>query len=127
MNPNKLLAAGIAGVIVFIAVLMFAFPAYNRYQSRANARNETITSEKQVKIAKNLARARYQTAIGLKKSQDEIRKTLTPLYVQFEMVQALQGIATDGKNNTVVYIPTDPRTGLPVVPINNTTNPDSNK
>lgn len=112
-----------AVVVVFIAVLMFVIPAYSRYQARANARNETITSQKQIKIAKNLAQARYQTAIGLKRSQDEIRKTLTPLYVQFELVQALQAVATSGKNDTVVYLPTDPKTGLPIVPVNNAVNP----
>lgn len=120
-------AAVVALIAAFIVVLMFALPAYSRYQARANARNETLTSRKQVQIAVNLAKARYQTSIGLKRSQDEIRKTLTPLYVQFEMVQALQAVATSGKNNTVVYIPTDPRTGLPVVPISNTTAPKVTK
>ena len=103
---------------------MFALPAYNRYQARANAKNETVTSRKQIKIAKNLAQARYQTAIGLKRSQDEIRKTLTPLYVQFELVQALQQIATSGSNNSVIYLPTNPANGLPVVPTSNTTQPN---
>lgn len=112
-----------AGVVICIVALMFLLPAYSRYQARANARNETLTSKKQVQIAINLAQARYQTSIGLKRSQDEIRKTLTPLYVQFEMVQALQAVATSGKNNTVVYLPTNPATGLPVVPISNTLSP----
>lgn len=108
-----------AFVLILILGLMFALPAYNRYQARENAKNETITSIKQIQIAKNLAAARYATSIGLRKSQDEIRKTLTPLYVQFEMTQALQAIATSGSNDTVIYIPTDPRNGLPVVPISN--------
>ena len=94
-------------------------PAYNRYQARANAKNETVTSLKQIKIAQNLARARYKTSIGLRKSQDEIRKTLTPLYVQFELVQALQQIATSGSNNSIIYLPTNPVNGLPVVPTSN--------
>jgi hypothetical protein len=105
--------------LAVILGLMFLLPAYNRYQARANAKNETITSIKQIKIAKNLALARYQTAIGLKRSQDEIRKTLTPLYVQFELTQALQAIATSGSNDTVIYLPTNPKSGLPVVPISN--------
>lgn len=106
-------------VLVVIVGLLFAIPAYSRYQARANAKNETITSQKQIKIAENLARARYQTAIGLKRSQDEIRKTLTPLYVQFELVQALQQIATSGSNNSIIYLPTNPTNGLPVVPTSN--------
>lgn len=111
-------------IVLFIILgLMFALPAYNRYQAQANAKNETITSLKQIKIATNLARARYRTSIGLRKSQDEIRKTLTPLYVQFELTQALQAIATSGSNDTVIYLPTNPQTGLPVVPISNAKQP----
>jgi hypothetical protein len=101
--------------------MMFGFPAYNRYQARANAHNETLTARKHVQIARLEAQARYQTSIGLRRSQDEIRKTLTPLYVQFEMVQALQAVATSGKNSTVVYLPTDPKSGLPIVPTSNRT------
>jgi hypothetical protein len=50
-------------------------------------------------------------------------KTLTPLYVQFELTQALQAIATSGSNDTVIYLPTDPKTGLPVVPTSNAKQP----
>lgn len=110
-------------VVALILGAMMGIPAYGRYQARANAKNETITAIKQVRIAQLQAQARYQTAIGLRRSQDEIRKTLTPLYVQFELVQALQAVATSGSNDTVVYLPTDPKTGLPVVPTNNTTAP----
>lgn len=116
-----LIIGTIVGIIVFIIALMFLLPAYSRYQARANAKNETLTSKKQIRIAKNLALARYQTAIGLKRSQDEIRKTLTPLYVQFELVQALQQVATSGHNNSIIYLPTNPANGLPVVPTSNTT------
>jgi hypothetical protein len=126
MTPNQTgrwIVGSIIALIVLVLALMFLLPAYNRYQARQNAHNETITSEKQILIAENLAAARYQTAIGLKKAQDEIRKTLTPLYVQFEMVQALQGIAQSGSNSTVIYLPTDPKTGLPVVPTSNTAQP----
>lgn len=112
----------VLGVLVVIIVgMMFGIPAFNRYQARANAHNETITARKHVQIATLEAQARYRTSIGLRRAQDEIRKTLTPLYVQFEMVQALQAIATSGSNATVVYLPTDPKNGLPVVPVNNST------
>jgi hypothetical protein len=131
MNDGKFWAAfwlAVSGLILMVILgLMFLLPAYNRYQARANAKNETITSIKQIKIAKNLAQARYQTSIGLKRSQDEIRKTLTPLYVQFELTQALQAIATSGSNDTVIYLPTDPKTGLPVVPTSNALQPQKGK
>lgn len=111
--------AGLFGAIAFIIVCIFIFGAVSRYQARANAKNETVTAQKQVRIAILHARARYQESIGIKKSQDEIRKTLTPLYVQFELTQAMQQIATSGKNNSIIYIPTNPENGLPVVPTSN--------
>lgn len=118
------------GAVAFIALLLFAFPAYNRYQKRANASNEVSVNHiiirqqaQNVLIAKQQAQIRVQNAVGLREAQDEIRKTLTPLYVQFEMVQALQAIATSGQNNTVIYLPTDPKSGLPIVPTSNSTAP----
>jgi hypothetical protein len=107
---------------------MLVIPPYHRYQKRADAQNQVKVSaiqirnqEQRVKIAKQHAEIRYQNSIGIRESQDEIAKTLTPLYVQFEMTQALQAIATSGKNNSVIYIPTSPTSGLPVVPTSNTT------
>jgi head-tail adaptor len=119
----------VVGLVALVA-LMFLFPAYSRYQKRADAQNQVKVSaiqiqnqEQRVKIAKQHAQIRYQNSIGIREAQDEIAKTLTPLYVQFEMTQALQAIATSGKNNSVIYIPTSPTSGLPVVPTSNTTPP----
>ena len=123
-----LFLAGVA--LIGITALMFLFPAYGRYQKRANAQNQVKVSaiqiqnqEQRVQIAKQHAQIRYQNSIGIREAQDEIAKTLTPLYVQFEMTQALQAIATSGQNNSVIYIPTSPTSGLPVVPTSNTTPP----
>lgn len=120
------LAAVVA--VAIVAVLMFALPAYSRYQKRADANNAVKVSAIQIKnqeqrvlIAQQQAQIRLQNAIGIRKAQDEIAKTLTPLYVQFEMTQAIQSIATSGKNNSVIYIPTSPTSGLPVVPTSNST------
>lgn len=117
-----------AVVLGFIAFLMIVLPVYNRYQARANAHNkvqvtaiEIQNQAQQVQVARQQAQIRLQEAIGLRKAQDEVRKTLTPLYVEFELVQALQAIATSGSNDTVIYLPTDPKSGLPVVPTSNST------
>ena len=122
--------ASVVTLIVLVAVLMLVLPAYNRYQARADAKNNVQVSaieiqnqEQRVQIAKQKAQIRYQDAIGIKEAQVEIAKTLTPLYVAFEMTQALQQIATSGQNNSVIYIPTNPSTGLPVVPTSNSTTP----
>jgi hypothetical protein len=122
-----LIIGTLVGIVFLIIALMFLVPAYSRYQARADANNRVKVSNieirnqaQRVKIAQQQADIRYQNAVGIRKAQDEIRKTLTPLYVQFEMTQGLQAIATSGKNDTVIYLPTDPRSGLPVVPTSNT-------
>jgi hypothetical protein len=139
-GAGKLLAfwGGIIAILLFITImLLLLLPGYSRYQNRADnnqkrhqallfAQNRVQVSNieirnqaQRVRIAHQQADIRVQEAIGLKRAQDEIRKTLTPLYVQFELVRALQQIATSGQNDTVVYLPTNPTTGLPVVPISN--------
>lgn len=133
----KWCAVSFVGLVVLF-VLMFGFIAigksFGRYQKRADAKNNVkvsaiqIQNQKQrVKIAKQHAAIRYQTSVGIRKAQDEIAKTLTPLYVAFEMTQALQAIATSGQNNSVIYIPTNPTTGLPVVPVTSPQSQDSTK
>jgi hypothetical protein len=108
--------------------------SFERYQKRADAKNQVkVTAiqirnqQQRVKIAKQHAQIRYQNSIGIREAQDEIAKTLTPLYVQFEMTQALQQIALSGKNNTIIYLPTDPKSGLPVVPTSNAVAPPTSK
>lgn len=34
----------------------------------------------------------------------------------FEQTEALKAIAMSGKNNSVVFVPTNPKNGLPIVP-----------
>lgn len=112
---------GVVLIFVFIAVLMFALPAYSRYQKRAEANNNVKVSEieirnqaQRVQIAKQKAEIRRQDAIGVREAQDQIAKTLTPLYVQFEMTEALKAIATSGSNNSTVFIPAG-AAGIPLV------------
>jgi flagellar basal body-associated protein FliL len=112
---------GIFFLIALIAVAMWGLPSYNRYQKRQDAQNQVAVNHiniqsyaQQVFIAKQQAQIRLQNAIGIRKAQDEISKTLTPLYVQFEMVDALKSIATSGTNSSVIYIPSGPN-GIPLV------------
>lgn len=126
------IAIAIAALIAIVLGCMFGFKAYGRYQVRADVQNQVVNSkvtannkvklneieisqqEQRVKIEQQKAQIRYEKAQGIRKAQDEIAKTLTPLYVQFEMTEAMKEIAVSGKNNTVIYLPvgTD---GLPVV------------
>jgi len=136
MQP-KVLGFGVIGVAVafvvgaaicFVALFGFIAVAksFNRYQARADAKNTVQISEieirnqaQRVQIAKQKAEIRRQDAIGIREAQDQIAKTLTPLYVQFEMTEALKAIATSGSNNSVVYLPV----GANGIPLVSTTDP----
>jgi len=89
--------------------------------SQIKARNQTqlnqirIAQQAQlVKVAQQKAQIRFENSKGVREAQDEIAQTLTPLYVQFEMVEALKQIANSGKNNTVVYLPSGDA-GIPLI------------
>ena len=137
MRPAAIVGYSVTALFVSIFLIIggaAGCKSFNRYQKRADAENNVKVSaiqiknqEQRVQIAKQHAQIRYQNSIGIREAQDEIAKTLTPLYVQFEMTQALHDIATSGKNNTVIYLPTDPKSGLPVVPTSNTTPPVDKK
>ena len=108
-------------IVVTLIALMFLIPAYARYQKRADANNSVKVSEieirnqeQRVQIAKQKAEIRRQDAIGIREAQDQIAKTLTPLYVQFEMTEALKQIALSGENNSTVFIPAGAG-GIPLV------------
>ena len=130
MTPWKWVLIGIVGlvstVLIFFGLLAIG-KAFGRYQARADASNRVKVSNieirnqaQRVQIAKQHAQIRYQNSVGIREAQDEIAKTLTPLYVQFEMVEALKAIATSGHNNSVVYIPS----GANGIPLVSTTNPN---
>lgn len=93
----------------------------NRSQSKLDANNQVTLNnikigffKQQLQIAQQQANIRKANAVGIREAQDEISATLTPLYVQFEMVEALKQIATSGKNNTTVFIPSGDA-GIPLI------------
>lgn len=108
--------------------LLFGLPAacghvkdYQRTQARLDANNRVKINRTKIQyyqqqegIERKKADIRVIHAEGIRKAQDKIAATLTPLYVQFEMIQALRA----GGAHTV-YIPTDPAGGLPVVTTRN--------
>jgi hypothetical protein len=135
VNPRRVAVLVVSSIIVLALLLLtffVGFPTLSRWNSRseraqnrtqalADARNEVTvtnirigTTAQKVKIAQQEAEVRRAQAVGIREAQDEISRTLTPLYVQFEMTQALVEIAKSGKNNSVIYIPTGPN-GLPLV------------
>lgn len=132
MSNSQIVSRATLGIVALFLIVFLCVggaagcKSFNRYQKRADASNavkvtsiEIQNQEQRVFIAKQQAQIRYQNSIGIRESQDEIAKTLTPLYVAFEMTEAMKAVAESGSNNTVIYIPTDPRTGLPIVPTSN--------
>lgn len=107
--------------VVLALGISIGFRTVGRSQARADANNrvkisaiEIRNQEQRVTVAKQKAEIRKQTAIGVREAQDEIAKTLTPLYVQFEMVEALKAIAKSGRNSSVIYLPSGAN-GIPLV------------
>lgn len=124
----------VASVLALVLCIMLIFggvagcASYNRYQKRANANNNVKVTQINIRkaqqqakivaaqdgIVKAQADQRLIKARGIKAAQDEIQSTLTPLYVQFEAIEAQKAIATSGKNNTVIYVPAGTN-GTPVI------------
>jgi hypothetical protein len=116
-----LIVACLVIAVLLLVGFLSGFKSWSRYQKRADAENKVkVTAiqirnqQQRVKIAQQKAQIRFVESTGIRRAQDEIAKTLTPLYVQFELVEALK----TGKHSTI-YIPTDPATGLPVVTTRN--------
>jgi biopolymer transport protein ExbB/TolQ len=113
--------------LVFILVclglivgLLFAWPAYNRYQKVLNARNEIQVNEMKigqtkqlVEVEKQKAEIKVTEAQGIAKSQDIINETLTDRYLQHEAIQAQERMA-GSPNHTQIYIPVGTN-GIPLV------------
>lgn len=120
----KWASAVLGGLVVVFALFLgcyAGFKSVSRWSARQDAKNDVAISQteiqnqaQRIQVAQQKAEIRLQDAIGVREAQDEIAKTLTPLYVQFEMVDALRQIAQSGNNNTVVYIPSGAN-GIPLV------------
>jgi FlaG/FlaF family flagellin (archaellin) len=135
ISPVRIGVYVLVSLLVLIGIIMGAiagFKAFGRYQSMSDAKNqaqvalvkannnvkvteiEIKNQGQRVKVAQQQAQIRFESAKGVREAQDEIAKTLTPLYVQFEMTEALKEIAKSGKNSSVVYIPSGAN-GVPLV------------
>jgi regulator of protease activity HflC (stomatin/prohibitin superfamily) len=85
-------------------------------QSVANKLAATQVLEQttiEIQTAKAKAQIREAEAEGVAKAMDTINQKLTPLYVQYEAIQAQQKMVNSG-NHTEVYIPVGPM-GVPIV------------
>ena len=107
--------------IVIIAGLMFALPAYGRYQRVADARNQVTVNDIQieqtvqlVQVEKQKAAIRVQDALGIASAQKIINRTLTPQYLQHEAIQAQLTAAENSSHTETIYVPSGPQ-GIPLI------------
>jgi hypothetical protein len=121
----------VLGVVAVTGVgvgLSAATKAYKRAEERADAKNnvtlthiainrarqQALITRAQIEATQANAEKRYQEAVGIRRAQVEISKTLTGQYLQHEAIQAQKAVATSGKNNTIIYVPSGPN-GVPLV------------
>lgn len=133
-NYKKIAIYGILSAVMLVIVIFFTSvgcKAYDRYQTRADAKNhvqvthieiqkadeEAQINHAQIKAQEAEAQKRIVEAKGIAAAQDIIQKTLTPEYIQFEAIKAQERIATSGSNNTVIYVPSGTN-GTPLITAN---------
>jgi hypothetical protein len=114
--------AAVLGFVLVTAVgvgISAGVQAYKRAEERANAENGVRLTHIEISRARQQARItraqiaatradaekRYQEAVGIRRAQDEISKSLTGQYLQHEAIQAQKAVATSGRNNTLIYVP----------------------
>lgn len=131
---GKGFAALFACIIALVLVVMLfvggcaGVKSFTRSQHLKDANNSVKITSINIRKAQQQARIvaaqdatvkaqadqRLIKARGIKAAQDEIQATLTPLYVQFEAIEAQKAIATSGQNNTVIYVPAGTN-GTPII------------
>lgn len=115
------IALACVGVVLILFGLTAGVKSFGRYQARADAGNrvkvtaiQIRSAQQQVRVQQQLANVKAAEADGIRRAQDIVNRTLTPLYVQHEAIQAQERIATSGRNNTVIYVPATTN-GTPVI------------
>jgi TolA-binding protein len=115
-------SAAVFTVVLLVGVgigLSAAVKAYSRAEERADAENRVRLTHIAISRAKQQARItraqieakeadaekRVAEAVGIRRAQNEISTTLTGHYLQYEAIQAQRAVATSGRNNTLIYVP----------------------
>lgn len=131
---RKFVLWGVAAVLTLVLLvgvgvgLSAALKAYGRAEERADARNRvTLThiainrarqrariTRAQIEAKKADAEKRVAEAVGIRRAQNEIASTLTGHYLQYEAIQAQKAVATSGRNNTLIYVPSGSN-GVPLI------------
>jgi hypothetical protein len=124
-------SAAVLTLVVVVGVcigLSAGVRAYGRAEKRADANNDvTLThiaisrarqqaliTRAQIEATQADADKRFAEAVGIRRAQNEISSTLTAHYLQYEAIQAQKAVATSGRNNTLIYVPSGPN-GVPLI------------
>jgi regulator of protease activity HflC (stomatin/prohibitin superfamily) len=84
-------------------------------EAKLQAEQELQQKEFELEKTKKDAEIRREEAKGIADAQKIIQKELTPIYVQFEAIQAYRTLASS-PNTTFVILPTDPKgAGMPLI------------
>lgn len=122
MDAGKVLGVIAAAVLVVASLIgaAYSIPAYARYQTLMNERNQVTVNDIQiqqteqlVKVEQQKAQIRIADAEGIAKAQQIINATLTDRYLQHEAIQAQEKMA-NSPNHTEIYIPSG-NNGIPIV------------
>lgn len=107
----------VVGLIIGIA---YAIPAYSRYQTLQNEKNQTQVNEiaiqqqeQLIQVERQKAQIRVEEAKGISESQRIIDQSLTTNYLQYLAIKAQEKMASS-PNHTEVYIPSGPN-GIPLI------------
>lgn len=123
--PEYVWGWGIGIFVILVIVLginyaAHAIPNYNRSQRLKNENNQTQVNDIQiaqtaqlVKVQEQKAEIQVAQAKGIAESQDIIKSTLTPAYLQYEAIEA-QKSEVNSQNHTLIYIPSGSN-GVPLV------------
>ena len=114
-------ALGIAGASLLVLVgVMWTIPAYARYQTVLNAKNQVkvneimIAQQKQlIEVEQRKAMIRVEEAKGIAESQRIIDASLTLNYLQYLAIKAQEKMA-GSPSHTQIYIPSGAN-GIPLV------------
>ena len=115
-------SGAVLALVVLVGVgigISAALKAYGRAEERADARNrvalthiairraqqQSRITRAQIQATEADAQKRFAQAVGIRRAQDEIASSLTGHYLQYEAIQAQKAVATSGRNNTLIYVP----------------------
>jgi hypothetical protein len=124
-------SAAVLTLVLLVGVgigLSAAVRAYDRAEERADAENSVTLAHIAIRRAQQRARItraqiaatqadaqkRFAEAVGIRRAQNEISSSLTGHYLQYEAIQAQKAVATSGKNNTLIYVPSGSN-GVPLI------------